>query len=180
MNDIEFSQRLLQSEPGSPEAATLAHDLVEEARYPACLAVQRYLASANAGDRRKAKNVLADLRGLSLVPLAETASMPDLDSELWTLRIIADELVDFRFRAASVLRDLLSNRRTVPPCHEGVPDQSPPGARVCDLAFILLHRILHMESSSAAFFDLPPHERDTRIEDFQMSRVFRSTFEAES
>lgn len=180
MNDIEFSQRLLQSEPGSPEAAALAHDLVEEARYPACLAVRRYLASVDAGDRMKAKNVLADLRELSLVPLAETASMPDLDNELWALRILADELVDFRLRAASVLRDLLSSRRTIPPGPEDVPHQTPPGARVCDLAFILLHRMLHVESSPPALFDLPPHERDTRIKDFQMSRVFRSTFEAKS
>jgi len=180
MNTTDFSQRLLQSVPGSPEAAALAHELVEEAHYPAHLVVKRYLSSSDPGDRLKAKNVLADLRGLSLVPLSETEPMPDLDSELWTLRIMADELVDFRLRAASVLRDLLASRRTFPPGPEGAPDSTPPGARVCDLAFILLHRILHVESSPAAFFDLPPHERDTLVEDFQMSRVFRSTFEAES
>jgi hypothetical protein len=180
MEKIEFTQRLLQSDPDSPEAAALARDLVEGARYPAYLAVQRYLVSADAGDRRKAKNVLADLRGLSLVPLSETEPMPDLDSELWTLRIMADELVDLRLRAASVLRDLLASRRTVPPGPEGAPDSTPPGARVCDLAFILLHRVLHVENPPPAFFDLPPYERDTRINDFQMSQVFRSTFEAES
>jgi hypothetical protein len=177
MDPVDFSQRLSQSEPGSPEAAALARDLVEEARYPGHLAVRRYLASANSGDRMKAKNVLADLRELSLVPLAETASMPDLDSELWTLRIMADELVDFRLRAASVLRDLLSSRRAVPPSPEGVPNPTPPGARVCDLAFILLHRMLHVECSPAAFFGIPPDDRDTRIKDFQLTRVFRSTFE---
>jgi hypothetical protein len=180
MDMINFSQRLLQSEPGSPEAVVLANDLVEEARFPAFLAVRRYLASADAGDRRKAMNVLADLRELSIVPLAETDSMPDLDIEVWTLRILADELVDVRLRAGSVLGNLLSSRRTVPPGPEGVPDQPPPGARVCDLAFILLNRILRVESTPDVFFDLLPRERDTRIEEFRMSRVFRAAFEAES
>jgi hypothetical protein len=180
MNDNEFSQHLLQSEPDSPEAAALANDMIEEARYPARLAVRRYLASADAGDRRKAKNVLADLRGLSLVPLAETDPIPDLGNELWALRILSDELVEFRLRAVSVLRDLLSSRRSIPPSPEGDPYQTPPGARVCDLAFLLLHRMLHVESTPAVFFDLPTIERDIRINDFQSSRVFRATFEAKS
>lgn len=177
MNSIEFSQRLLKSEPGSPEIAALARDMVEEARYPAYHALQRYLSSAAAPDRMKAKDVLADLRGLALVPLAENAPARDLDDELWTMRIMTDELVDFRLRAASVLKALLANRRPATVTPVGAPYQTPAGARVCDLAFILLHRMLRLASSPAAYFGMPPTDRDARIRDFQKSRVFRSTFD---
>lgn len=184
MNPIEFSQRLFQAEPGSPEAAALARDLVEDARYPAYLVLRDYLSSAEAPERMKAKSVIADLRELSLVPLAESASMPDTETELWAMRTMVEELVAFRRRAASILKGLLSNRRPaplMPPAPDGsFTYQSPPGARVCDLAFILLHRIFHLESSSSAFFGMPPGDRDKRIKKFTESRAFRSAFEGQS
>ena len=51
MNFIDFSQRFFLAEPGSPEAAALARDLVEEARYPARHAIERYLSSAESAER---------------------------------------------------------------------------------------------------------------------------------
>jgi hypothetical protein len=179
MNPIEFLQRLPQTEPGSPEAAALAAELVEDARYPARFVLQRYLATDQVHDQRKAKNALADLRELSLVPLAETAPIKDLETELWVTRTLAEEFADFRDRAASVLKDLLSNRRQAPQAQEGSEYQPLPGARVCDLATILLHRLLHLELSASAFLSLPPSGRDKQIKEFQKSRVFRSAFERE-
>jgi hypothetical protein len=180
MNSTEFSRRFFLSELGSPEAAALARDMVEDARYPAHLALKQYLSSADHADRTKAMNVLADLQELSIVPLAESAPMPDLDIEVWVLRTMADELMEFRRRAATVLKDLLANRHPAAPPTEGTPYQAPPGARVCDLAFILLHRMLRLEFSPAAFLGVPSGDRDTRIQDFRESRVFRSAFESKS
>jgi hypothetical protein len=179
MNPIEFSQRLFQSEPDSPEAATLARDLVEDARFPAYLVLQRYLSIAGSPEQMKAKNVLADLRELALVPLAGSAPLPDLDSELWVMRTMVEEVVTFRQRAASVLKGLLSNRRPVPPVLEGSAYQPPPGARVCDMTYILLHRLLHVEMSPSDYLGMLRADRDKRITEFQNSRVFRSEFESQ-
>jgi len=179
MNPIEFLQRLLQTEPGSPEAGALAAELVEDARYPACLVLQRYLPTVGAHDQMMAKNVLADLRELSLVPLAESAPMKDMEAELWATRTMVEEFVDFRRRAASVLKDLLSNGRPAPSSHEGSVYLPVPGARVCDLAAILLHRLFHVELSPSAFLSLLPDDRDKRIREFQDSRVFHSAFDSE-
>jgi hypothetical protein len=179
MNPIEFLQRLPQTEPGSPESAALAAELVEDARYPARLVLQRYLATAAAPAQSKAKYVLDEFRELSLVPLAESAPMKGVEAELWATRTMVEEFADFRGRAASVLKDLLSNRRQAPPAQEGSDYQLLPGARVCDLATILLHRLFHLELSPSAFLSLPPSGRDKQIKEFQQSRFFRSTFERE-
>lgn len=179
MNPIEFSQRLIQTEPGSPEAAVLATELVEDARYPAYFVLQHYLGATGTPDQMKAKNVLADLRELSLVPLARSAPMKDLDAELWATRTMVEEFVDFRRRAAAVLKGLLSNPRSAPPAREGSAYLPLPGARVCDLAAILLHRLFHVELSPSAFLSLPPEDRDKQIRGFKDSRVFRSAFDRE-
>ena len=180
MNPTEFSQRLFETEAGSPEAAALARDLVEDARYPANFVLQHYLSSAEQAEQMKAKNVLADLREFAVVPLAESAPRQDIETELWAMRTMTEELVALRCRAASVLKGLLSNRRPAPPAlEESSPNRTPPGSRVCDLTFVLLHRILHLDSSPSAFFGLPPAARDKRIKEFQESRPFRSAFESQ-
>jgi len=118
----------------------------------------------------KGKNVLAELGELALVPLSQTARWPDVASELWTLRTIAAELVSFRRRTAEVLKDLLSNRYPA----AGV------NMRVADLAFIQLHRILHLALSPAEFLQMRADERDKRIKEFQESPAFRYAFESQS
>ena len=90
----------------------------------------------------KAKNVLAELREAAIVPIAESAPAKDFDDEIWTMRTMTDELVEFRLRAATTLKGLLSNRKPANATPEGAPYQAPAGARVCDLAYILLHRML--------------------------------------
>lgn len=180
MNPTEFSQRLFGTEAGSPETAALARDLIEDARYPAYFVLQHYLPSAEESEQMKAKNVLADLRELAVVPLAESASRQNIDTELWAMRTMTEELVALRSRAASVLKSLLSNRRPAAPAPEGSsPNRTPPGTRVCDLTFILLQRILHLDSSPSAFFGMPPTDRDKRIKEFQESRPFRAAFESQ-
>ena len=113
MTPNEFSQQLFQIEPGSAESAELVGKLVDDARYPGRLA-RAYLYSADESRQIKARIVLLELGELALVPLAEGAPMPDVDDELWSIRLISEEFVDFRRRAASLLKDLLGNRRAAP------------------------------------------------------------------
>jgi hypothetical protein len=180
MNSIEFSTRFFQAAPGSGEAAALVRDLVEEARYPAYHAVERYLSSAEEPERMKGKNVLSELHELALVPLAESAAARELADEVWAMRTLAEELVEFRVRAGTVLKGLLANRKPAAAAPEGAPYPTPAGARVCDLSFILLSRMLHVELSASAFLGMPRLERDARIKEFQKSRIYRSTFEPKS
>lgn len=181
MNSIEFLQRLLPSEPDSAETAALARELVEAARFPANFTLQHYLCSGKEDDQMKAKNMLADLRELALVPLAESASSSNIDIELWTMRTMTDELIALRSRIASVLKDALVDGRAAPPATEGSSaSELPPDTRVCDLAFLLLRRILHLETALSAFFSMPPTERDQRIEEFQKSGEFRAAFKDQS
>lgn len=180
MTSTEFSQRFFRSDPGSPEAAALARDLVEEAHYPANHAIERYLSGSEEPVRVKAKNILAELRETAIVPLAESAPAKEFDDEIWAMRTMTEELVEFRFRSATVLKGLLSNRQPANPAPEGSTYQTPPGARVCDLAYILLHRMLRLESLPSAFFGKRPLDRDASIKAFQKSREFRSTFDPKS
>ena len=176
MTTTEFSQRLLHAGPGSPELAALAQDLAEDARYPARLAM-RSLSSDDKVSRAKSQNVLDDLHELSLVALAGSSPSPDIGTELWVIRSIAEEMFDFRHRAAVVLKDLLENRRPATPVSPDSPQQIPPGTRVCDLAYVLLQRILHLTASLSAFFALSSTDRDKLIAEFQKSPVFRGAFE---
>src|ERR1700690_755365 len=153
MTAAEFSQRLLQAGAGSPELAALAQDLAEDARYPARLAM-RNLSSDDKASRAKGQNVLDDLHELSLVALAGTSPFSDLETELWVIRTMAEEMFDFRVRAAAVLKDLLANRRPATPVPPDSMQQVPAGTRVCDLAYVLLQHILHLTASLSAFFAL--------------------------
>jgi hypothetical protein len=99
MQRIELEQRLAHATPGSTASARLAEDLVADARYPARVALDQYFTSADEGEQRKAMNVLADMGELSLAPLSATARMENVDSELWTIRTLAEEFIDFRRRS---------------------------------------------------------------------------------
>jgi hypothetical protein len=181
MTPAEFSQRLFQSEPGSPESAALAHEVVEDAHFPARHVIERYLLSTETAEQMKARNVLPELAETALLPLAENPHMRQIEAELWSIRTMTDELVAFRRRAATVLRGQLANRQSLKPPPEGTPGQAPRGSRVCDLAYVLLHRMLHLESpSSSNLLALPAGERDERIRLFQKSRAFRDAFESYS
>jgi hypothetical protein len=170
MTSSQFSKRLFEAEPDSPAITALARDLVEDARYPANFTVRHSLPSNDAEEQMKGKNLLAELGELALVPLSQSARWPDVATELWTLRTMAAELVSFRRRTAEVLKDLLSNRYPAPAAN----------MRVADLAFIQLHRMLHVALSPAAFLEMPADERDKRITEFQESPAFRYAFESQS
>lgn len=178
MDSIEFIQRLLQSEPGSSEAAALAHDLVQDARYPAILVLQRYLSSSDEDDQMKAKNVLAELREWALVPMAESAPDSSVDTEVWIMRSMTDECLDLRRRVASLLEGLLANRRAASSPPDGsLPFRSSADTRVCDVAFVLLSSILHLESPPSTFLAMPLGERDERIAELRESPGYRAAFE---
>jgi hypothetical protein len=179
MTAEEFSKRLSESEPGSPQASTLARDLVNEARYPAFFVLQHYLFSTGESDQLKAKNLLAGLRELALEPLSKTENIGNIDTELWVMRTLTAESVALRNRVAVVLKDLLANFAVATPPPVTLSPSNPPDTRVCDLAFVLLHRVLHL-APQPAFLEIPSAERTRRIEEFQKSRPFRAAFEPES
>ena len=93
-------------------------------------------------------------------------------------RTMVDEFVDLRRRAASALKDLLSNRRPATPTREASDYLPVPAARVCDLAAILLHRLFHLELSPSAFLSMAPDDRDKQIKEFQKSPAFRSAVDS--
>jgi len=181
MTPTEFSEELFLAESGSPDITALASRLVADARYPAQYVLQHYLSSADEDTRSKARNVLAELGDLAIVPLAQSAPQNDMNTELWAMRTMTAELMAQRRRTATLLKDLLAVRRAAQPAAEGTTaDQIPPGTRVCDLAFILMHRLLHVEASPSTFFAMPAADRDKGIVEFQKSRPFRYAFERQS
>jgi len=181
MTPTEFSEGLFLAESGSPETTALARELVADAHYPARYVLQHYLSSADEEARSKARNVLAELGELAIVPLAQSPPQNDMNTELWAMRTMTAELMALRRRTATVLKDLLAIRRAAQPGVEGsTADQIPQGTRVCDLAFILMHRLLHLEASPSTFFAMPAADRDKGIVEFQKSRPFRYAFERQS
>jgi hypothetical protein len=174
----ELLQRLTRAEPASPFALALTRDLIEDARYPANFALQKLFASIEPDAQAKARNVLADAHELALVPLAQGSACATVDNEFWVIRTMTAEMTALRIRTTTVVRDLLDNQRPLPvPPEDSRHSQPPPGARVCDLACALLHRLLHLEFDPAVFYGDPVENRDAAIHQFKLSRAFRAAFE---
>ncbi|HJT88273.1 MAG TPA: hypothetical protein VJ732_10465, partial [Bryobacteraceae bacterium] len=137
MNGSEFSFRLAQVEPGSPEAAALAREIAEDARYPGRAAVANLLASEEDPAREKGKILLDGLGTFSLFPLAGSSRLADAATEVWLIRTLTEELAALRQRTGSALRPLLADRRPFPPPPPGAAPEPVPAPRVCDLVFLL-------------------------------------------
>jgi len=176
MTAVEFAQHLFTLKPGSDDAAAVLRELVEDVRYPATLAVERYLV-AQGPDADKGKDVISDMRECALVPLASSAPMTDVATEVWALRTLCDELLDLRRETASLLKELLGERAELPEPPPGSAPGVPAGSRVCDLAFALLQRMLRGETAPDVFLSLPTRDKNRRIKEFQSSQLFRSLFE---
>jgi hypothetical protein len=180
MKQTELAQRLYESEPDSEQAAALVRDLLDEARYPARLALNNYLAASESPAVEKGMNVLSDLREFSLAPLAESRAMADVGAEVWVLRAMAEGLLEFRRESTSVFKDLLEYRRAMPAPPAIASSELPPGARVCDAAFLLLQRMMGFGTSTSTFFEKPSDQRDTLIRELQSSPSFRAFFESQT
>jgi hypothetical protein len=180
MNQAELTRRLQGAGPGSEQAVTLVRELLEDTRYPARLAINHYLAASDALAVAKGMDVLTDMRELSLAALAESPSLPDVASEVWVIRTMSDALLEFRREAASTLKELLGCRGIVPRLPPGGDPDLPRDSRVCDLAFVLLRRMLRMGTSSHSFLEGTVDQRNRQIEDLQKSPSFRSFFDNQS
>ena len=170
MTATEVNSRLAVVEPGSAGSAALARDLAKEARYPARLAIERYLPATNRAEVLKGMGVLERMSELTLVPLAESSPLSDADNEVWALQAMRDEFLAMRRRCAVVLAGLLSDKRPLPPPSPGYERELPPRLRVCDLAFILLNRMAHREAPMGPVAEQPRRQRDAHIIEFQGSR----------
>jgi hypothetical protein len=179
MNRTELVQRLQRSELDSDKLTTLALDLLDEARYPARLALNRYLSASVASTAEKGMNVLNALHELSLGPLAESSSLPEVTAEVWVIRTLGESLRESRRQSATTLKELLARRLSDPaPMADGGPDL-PKDARVCDVAFILLHRMLRLGAPTRDFLGANVDQRDRQIRDLQDSPSFQDFFGSE-
>lgn len=176
MTATDFASRLFLLDSAEALDALIV-DTVDDSRFPGRFALWALGQPEVGAAHEKWLTALSDLGGAALVPMAETPPMPEAADEVWIVRAMSEEFSAFRHEAAKVLNHLLANLEEAPPLPEGVPYQMPPGTRVCDLAYVLLVRTLHIEASPGAFFRLKPYKRDQEIEVFRKSRAYRSFFE---
>jgi hypothetical protein len=177
MKNIEVITRLSDAAPNSQEAVALVRDLLDEARNPARLAIQRYL-PAQGEMAAKGMSVLDQLGELALVPAAEAAPMTDAQKEVWLLRFMKESFLDLRKRALSSLAGQLEHGRLLPPAPPGSPHPNPPDARVCDLAFIILERMMRDQPSPGSFLGRPMKDRDAQIKSLKESTRFKEFTES--
>lgn len=176
MNQAEFGTKLLLAGEDPAEIAALAREVVEDLRYPAAAGLQR-LATEDEAARELGKELIAEAGPLALGVLAEAPQMRHRADEILVLRSMGEEMLKFRRDTATAVRAMLTDRQKASAPLPGSNHKVPRGARNCDLAYILLHRLLHIESSPNEFFALPPPGRDEEIVKFQESRPFTAAFE---
>jgi hypothetical protein len=179
MDAVDFRVRCSNVEPGSPEAAALAGELAEDARYPARVAVRSYLPAE--GQTRETGKILLDaLQEFSLAPLAEASAFSDAAMEVWTVRFLSEEFAAFRRRTAAAFQPLLANKGNLPsPLPAGLREFAVK-PRVCDLACLLLQRLVLGAGALSNFLNLGLAERDARIDAFQQSPQFQQFFDKQA
>jgi len=86
------------------------------------------------GERRKARAVLNDLEEQALPVLTNLRGLRPED-EVWRLRMLTEEVGEWRRKAARVIDGQLENRDLVPRSGRRVGEGKSPERRVCDEAY---------------------------------------------
>lgn len=108
--------------------------------------------------------VLVDsLPEVALGVVAESLGRGSVAADVWKVRMLTDEMARVREEAAKALLPLLGRREPAP-----VEMGGPVGARVCDVAYAMVGRLLRVEPV-ADYMSLPPKERNEAIAELQAS-----------
>ena len=99
------------------------------------------LGNGNESERQKARAVLNDLEEQALPVLAGARGLRPAD-EAWRLRMLAEELGEWRRKAARVIDGQLGNREVVPRAGRRVGEGKAPERRVCDEAYAAVVELL--------------------------------------
>ena len=122
------------------QAPVLAGRWLAEGRVRAA-AMGVMLGTGNESERQKARAVLNDLEEQALPVLAGARGLRPAD-EAWRLRMLAEELGEWRRKAARVIDGQLGNREVVPRAGRRVGERKAPERRVCDEAYAAVVELL--------------------------------------
>jgi len=129
-------------------------------------AVGVLLGSKEEGERRKARAVLNDLEEQALPALTGLRGLRPED-EVWRLRMLTEEVGEWRRKAARVIDAQLENRDLVPRSGRRVGEGKSPERRVCDEAYSAMVELLRgreaMEVEMRSYWEAAMVRRDGLI-----------------
>ena len=151
-------------DPG--QGPVLAGRWLAEGRVRAA-AVGVLLGSGEESERRKARAVLNDLEEQALPVLTGLRGLRPED-EVWRLRMLAEEMGEWRRKAARSIDAQLGNRASVPRSGRRVGEGKAPERRVCDEAYAAVVELLRgreaMEREMRGYWEGPVAQRDGLIQ----------------
>lgn len=175
--DIAQQIRQLAS-PGRAEV--LGAKLLRQSRSPAA-EVATVWQTGDPAVRRNARLVLNEMEEAALDPLLKAKGNLDPMEQVWRMTMVVETIGELRKSAAAMLDRELSNKQTAAlPSMVGAED-SEPGRRVCDEAYVQMSRLLAANPESEAFVlkmhqfrRMPDAGRDAEIQRARQSAAWRS------
>ena len=129
-------------------------------------AVGGLMGSGDEGERRKARAVLNDLEEQALPVLTGLRGLRPED-EVWRLRMLTEELGEWRRKAARLIDAQLVNREWVPRSGRRLGEGKSPERRVCDEAYGAAVELLRgreaMEAEMRGYWESTMMKRDGLI-----------------
>lgn len=152
------------------QISALALSLRTSARSAAQSAIEIYLTDDDeVGD--KAQRLLGELDEVAIVPLLESARPVSAEKRSWMILQSVEAELALRRRIIAQLDKLLDDRELLPVKSRGPIEQSVPARRICDQAYLLMRKIVHIgeaqEEASVQenlFLNAPDDFKDAQIE----------------
>jgi hypothetical protein len=186
-NEPMTRDRLLEQLRPLDEAKVrdLASSLAEAARGAPRAAVEVAL-GADERASIKARRLLLGMEELAIVPLAEAPRAPAAEARVFLIRQAVEAELALRRKVIARLDALLDDRSPVPIRVDGPIEQEPPPRRVCDEAYLLMRRMVHLgeDRTEAAvdagmFLDAPDEFKDAEIKKARASNTWNRALTGE-
>ncbi|MCX6602866.1 MAG: hypothetical protein NTV52_04660 [Acidobacteria bacterium] len=164
MQLIEVLTRLEQIGTDPAAAKQFGQALAGWMTYPARAGVEA-LATGDPNAEAKGMALIDTLPEVALGVVAESLGSGSVAADVWKVRMLTDGLVELHKSTLKALLPLLGRREPAP------QEAAVPGARVCDVAYLMINRWLRL-TSPEGFSSLPAKERNAAIKELQASDAF--------
>jgi hypothetical protein len=160
---------------GENQRAALANSLAEDARSSARMAA-KVLWTGDERAPNAAQALLTDMDETAILALVEPAPHPKVQERVWVLETVVDAELALRRKVMKRPEKSLDDKTTIPDSIHGPVERIPPKRRVCDEAYLLMRKIVHVGEkindvvvNESMFLNLPDEVKDAKIREARRS-----------